>query len=140
MAIGGLIAAYQEDDNGSLHALIPARWSYAAGISDSLLGSAGAAPIVIVVERVPQALQDVFERLRLDGLSVFPVSDLNEALSRFEAGSMILMIGDGIAPPADLVTRIAEQPEAAVATVADDEAHEMFERIDVNPAGPVWRS
>ena len=28
------------------------------------------------------------------------------------------------------MTTIAEQPEAAVATVPDDESHEMFERID----------
>ena len=92
--------------------------------------AAGTAPIVVVVERVPQALQDAFERLRLDGIGVFPVSDVHEAVSRFEAGSMILVIGDGIAPPADLVTTIGEEPEPALATVPDDEAHEMFERID----------
>jgi hypothetical protein len=92
--------------------------------------AAGAAPIVVLVERVPQALQDAFERLRLDGLGVFPVTDVNEAIARFEAGSMILLIGDGIAPPAELVASIADQPEAAVATVTDDERHAMFERID----------
>ena len=71
--------------------------------------AAGAAPIVVVVERVPQALQDVFERLRLDGVGVFPVSDVEEAVSRFEAGSMILLIGDGVAPPAELVAQLAER-------------------------------
>ena len=130
MAVGGLIAAYQEDDSGSLHALLPLAGRTLLEYQVRCSAAAGAAPIVVVVERVPQALQDAFERLRLDGLNVFPVSDINEAVSRFEAGSMILMIGDGIAPPADLVTTIAEQPEPAVATVADDEAHEMFERID----------
>ncbi len=130
MAIGGLIAAYQEDDNGSLHALLPLAGRTLLEYQIRCSAAAGAAPIVVVVERVPQALQDAFERLRLDGLSVFPVSDVSEAVSRFEAGSMILMIGDGVAPPADLVTTIAEQPEAAVATVPDDESHEMFERID----------
>jgi hypothetical protein len=43
---------------------------------------------------------------------------------------MILLIGDGIAPPAELVAQLAQYEEAAVATVADDEAHEAFERID----------
>src|SRR5207253_7675994 len=80
--------------------------------------------------RVPQALQDAFERLRLDGIGVFRVSDIEEAVSRFEAGSMILLIGDGIAPPAGLAQQIADEPEPAVATVLDDEAHEAFERID----------
>lgn len=132
MAVGGLIGAYQEDDNGALHALLPLAGRTLVEYQVRCLAAAGAAPIVIVVERVPQALQDVFERLRLDDLSVFPVSDLNEALSRFEAGSSILLIGDGVAPPSELVSLIAEQPESAVATVPDDESHEMFERIDAH--------
>ena len=43
---------------------------------------------------------------------------------------MILVIGDGIAPTAALVTTIGEESEPAIATVPDDEVHEMFERID----------
>ena len=42
----------------------------------------------------------------------------------------ILLIGDGVAPPAQLVADIAAEPEPAVATVPDDEHHEAFERID----------
>ncbi|MEA3078772.1 MAG: hypothetical protein QOF05_180, partial [Sphingomonadales bacterium] len=97
--------------------------------------AAGAAPIVVIVERVPQALQDAFERLRLDSIGVFPVSEINEAISRFEAGSPILLIGDGIAPPVELVTRITEQGDSAVAVVPDDEQHQAYERID---AGSRW--
>ena len=82
------------------------------------------------LERVPQALQDAFERLRLDGVGVVPVSDVHEAVSRFEAGSMIVMIGDGIVPPAELVAQLAEDGEPVVVTVRDDEAHQAFERID----------
>ncbi len=85
---------------------------------------------MIIVERVPAALQDAIERLRLDGIPIFPASDVNEAVTRFEAGSLILLIGDGIAPPADLVAALAEEPEPAVATFPDDETHEAFERID----------
>jgi hypothetical protein len=92
--------------------------------------AAGAAPIVVIVERVPQTLQDVFERLRLDGIAVFPVSDVHEAVSRFEAGSMLLLIGDGVVVPAELVSALAEEPEPAVATVPDTEQYEAFERID----------
>jgi hypothetical protein len=92
--------------------------------------AAGAAPIVVIVERVPQALQDAFERLRLDGIGVFPVSDVNEAVSRFEAGSSIILIGDGIVPRVEVVADLARDAEPAVATVADDERHESFERID----------
>lgn len=130
MAVGALIGAYQEDDSGGLRALLPLAGRTLVEYQVRCASAAGVAPIVVIVERVPQALQDALERLRLDGIVVFPVSDVSEALTRFEAGTMILLIGDGIAPPADLVIRIANEPEAAVATVPDDEQYEAFERID----------
>lgn len=130
MAVGALIGAYQEDDGGALRALFPLAGRTLLEYQVRCASAAGAAPIVVVVERVPQALQDTLERLRLDGIGVFPVSDVNEAVTRFEAGSSILVIGDGIAPPASLVTAIASEPEAAVSTVPDDQRHHAFERID----------
>jgi hypothetical protein len=130
MAVGALIGAYQEDDSGGLRALLPLAGRTLLEYQVRCAAAAGAAPVVVVVERVPQALQDAFERLRLDGVGVFPVSDVQEAVSRFEAGAMILLIGDGVAPSAELVAAFAEEREPAVATVADDEAHAAFERID----------
>src|SRR6476619_2030462 len=135
MAIGALIGAYQEDDGGGLRALLPLAGRSLIEYQARCAAAAGAAPVVVVVERVPQALQDAFERLRLDGIGVFPVSDVNEAVSRFEAGSSILLIGDGVAPPVDLVVEMAQEPESAVGTVPDDEEHQAFERID---AGSRW--
>ena len=130
MALGALIGAYQEDESGGLRALLPLAGRSLLEYQVRCAFAAGAAPIVVVVERVPQALQDAFERLRLDGIGVFAVTDVNEAVSRFEAGSMILLIGDGVAPPADLVAQLAQDAEPIVATVPDDELHSRFERID----------
>ena len=130
MAVGALIGAYQEDDSGGLRALLPLAGRTLLEYQVRCASAAGAAPIIVVVQHVPQALQDAFERLRLDGVAVFPVSDVDDAVSRFEAGSLILLIGDGIAPSAELVAAIAQEPEPAVATVADDEEHAGFERID----------
>jgi hypothetical protein len=130
MAVGALIGAYQEDDSGGLRALLPLAGRTLIEFQIRCAAAAGAAPVVVIVERVPQALQDAFERLRLDGVGVFPASDIEEAVSRFEAGSLILLIGDGVAPPVNVVTAIAEEQEPAVATVPDDEQHEAFERID----------
>ena len=130
MALGALIGAYVEDDSGALRALLPLAGRTLVEYQVRCAAAAGAAPVIVIVERVPQALQDAFERLRLEGLSVFPVSDVHEAVSRFEAGSSILVIGDGIAPPASLVAQIAEEEEATVAVLPDDEPHEKFERID----------
>jgi hypothetical protein len=130
MAVGALIGAYQEDDSGALRALLPLAGRSLLEYQVRCVSAAGAAPIVVIVERVPQALQDAFERLRLDGIGVFPVSDINEAVSRFEAGSLILLIGDGIAPPVSLVAEFASEAEPSVGTVPDDEQHQAFERID----------
>lgn len=130
MATGALIGAYQEDDGGALRALLPLAGRTLLEYQVRCALAAGAAPIVVVVERIPQALQDAFERLRLDGIGVFPVSDIAEAVSRFEAGSSILLIGDGVAPPIELAIAISGDGEPAVATVPDDEMHERFERID----------
>lgn len=135
MAFGALIGAYQEDDSGALRALLPLAGRTLVEYQVRCASAAGAAPIVVVVERVPQTLQDAFEQLRLDGIGVFPVSDVNEAVSRFEAGTMILLIGDGVVPSFDLVAGLAQEPEPIVATVPDDETHERFERID---AGSRW--
>jgi DNA-binding response OmpR family regulator len=55
-----------------------------------------------LVERIPIALNAVIERLQQDGFPVITVSDGAEAASRFEAGEMILLVGDGVAPPPEL--------------------------------------
>jgi MobA-like NTP transferase protein len=130
LPVGALIGAYQEDDSGGLRALLPLSGRTLVEYQVRCAAAAGAAPVVVVVERVPQALQDAFERLRVDGIGVFPVSDIEEAVSRFEAGTLILLIGDGVAPPSELVAGLAQEPEPALATVPDDEQHAGFERID----------
>ena len=98
MGLGALIGAYQEDDRGELRALLPLAgrtlFEYQARCADA----AGASPIVVLVERVPVALQEAFARLRQEGVTVVPVSDGNEAASRFEAGTLILELAYGIAP------------------------------------------
>lgn len=130
MPVGALIGAYQEDDSGGLRALLPLSGRTLVEYQVRCAAAAGAAPVVVIVERIPQALQDAFERLRLDGIGVFPVSDVADAVSRFEAGSTILLIGDGIAPPADVICALAEETEPSVLTVPDDDEHVNYERID----------
>ena len=77
------------------------------------------------------ALNDAFERLRGEGISVVAVSDAIEAASRFEAGTDVILLADGIAPDMSDVGRMTEEGgETMILTVPDDEAHEAFERID----------
>ena len=130
MALGALIGAYQEDDSGGLTALLPLAGRALVEYQVRCAAAAGASPIVVLVERIPLALNQSFERLRREGLSPVLVSDGSEAATRFEASELILMIGDGIVPPLQLVTGIEDEQEALILTVPDDDAHEDFERID----------
>ncbi len=130
MALGALISAYQEDDQGALRALFPLAGRTLIEYQARCAAAAGAAPIIVLVERVPAALNEAIERLRAEGLSVVPVSDGNEAASRFEAGTLILQIADGLAPDFSLCARLCEFAEPAVALIPDDEEHQAYERVD----------
>lgn len=130
MALGALIGAYQEDESGGLTALLPLAGRSLIEYQVRSAAAAGASPIVVLVERIPAALNQAFERLRGEGLNVVPVSDGNEAATRFEPGELVLLIGDAIVPPLDLLTGLVDEQEALVATVPDDERHEDFERVD----------
>ena len=130
MSLGALIGAYQEDDRGELRALLPLAGRTLVEYQARCADAAGASPIVVLVERVPVALQDAFARLRQEGVTVIPVSDGNEAASRFEAGTLILELADGIAPDVGDIARLVEIGEPAIATLPDDEEHAAYERID----------
>lgn len=130
MALGALIAAYQEDDEGGLRALLPLAGQSLIEYQARCLAAAGIAPIIVLVERIPPALNEAFERLRLDGIPIVAVGDGMEAATRFEAGALILLLGDGIVPPPELIADLANDAETAVLTLADDAEHERFERID----------
>ena len=130
MALGALIAAHDEDDQGGLHALAPLAGRTLIEYQARCAAAVGAAPIVVLVERVPPALQAAFERLRAEGIAVVPVSDATEAAARFDPDLGVLQLADGVAPAASLMAELAEEPVPAILTVPDDGRHEAFERID----------
>jgi hypothetical protein len=114
-----------------LRALLPLAGRTLIEYQARCLASAGASPLVVLVERIPVALNEAFDRLRGEGIIVVPVSDGNEAASRFEAGSQLLLLADGVAPDMGDLNSLIEE-EAAILTVPDDEIHAGFERIDGN--------
>jgi hypothetical protein len=128
--LGALIGAYQEDDAGGLTALLPLAGRTLVEYQVRCAAAAGASPVVVLVERIPAALNQAFARLTNEGLNVVLVSDGSEAATRFEPGELVLLIGDGVAPPLDLLTGIEADGEPLVLTVPDDEAHEDYERVD----------
>ena len=127
MALGALIGAYQEDDSGGLRALLPLAGRTLVEYQARCLAAAGAAPLIVLVERVPPALNEAFDRLRSEGISLIAVSDGSEAASRFEAGSDLILLADGIAPDMGDLERLLEEGGSAILTVPDDDAHSNFE-------------
>lgn len=130
MALGALISAYLEDDSGSLRALLPIAGRSLVEYQVRCAAAAGAAPIVLLVDRIPIALNAVIERLQRDGIPLIPVSDAAEAASRFEAGELVIVVADGLAPPPELLASLAEEEEPVILTLPDDSEHQQFERID----------
>ena len=131
MALGALIGAYQEDEAGGLRALLPLAGQTLIEYQARCLAALGAAPVLVLVDRLPVALNDAFERLRGEGIAVVAVSDAIEAASRFEAGTDVILLADGIAPDMTDVARLGDhQGDAIILTVPDDDAHDAFERID----------
>ena len=84
----------------------------------------------MVVDQIPIALNQALERLQQEGISATAVTDSNDAANRFGAGDRVLLIGDGIAPPPELLVSLIEEEDPAIVTVPDDEEHRQFERID----------
>ncbi len=132
MALGALIGAYQEDEAGGLRALLPLAGQTLIEYQARCVAALGTAPVLVLVERVPPALNEAFERLRAEGIAVIAVGDGVEAASRFEAGSDVILLADGIAPDMSDLARLGDDEEAAILTVADDDEHEGFERIDAS--------
>ncbi|MCY7339967.1 MAG: hypothetical protein LH465_08495 [Sphingomonas bacterium] len=132
MALGALIGAYQEDESGALRALLPLAGQTLIEYQARCLAAVGAAPLLVLVERVPVALNDAFERLRAEGIAIIAVSDGVEAASRFEAGNDVLLLADGIAPDMSDLARLADDEEPAILTVPDDDGHAGYERIDAS--------
>ena len=56
MALGALIGAYQEDGEGGLRALLPLAGRTLIEYQARCLAAAGTAPLTVLVERVPPAL------------------------------------------------------------------------------------
>lgn len=130
MALGALIAAYQEDDSGGHRALYPLAGQTLVEYQARCAAAVGASPIVILTDAAPPALDEAIQRMRGEGLMAVAVDDANEAASRFEAGALILLIADGLAPDVGLCARLSDVAATAVALVPDDEEHQAFERVD----------
>ncbi len=131
MALAALIAAYHESaEPGVLRATLPLAGRSVLERQARLAAGVGAAPIVVMVERMPPALGAALDRLRRERVPVQVVRSAEEAAASVEPGDRLLVIADGAVVDASLLARLAAEEEDAVLTVPDQGHGELYERID----------
>jgi hypothetical protein len=131
VALAALIAAYHESgEPGHLRATLPLAGRTVIERQVRLAASAGASPILVLVERMPAALSAAVDRLRRDHVPVRIVRSAEEAAEAVDPYDRVLLVADGAIAGRSQLARIAEAGETAVLTVKDGGHGEVYERID----------
>lgn len=136
MAFSALIAAYHESaEAGALRATLPLAGRTVIERQARLAASAGAAKIIIFVERMPPALTVALDRLRRDRLPIHVARSAEEAAEAVDPNDRLLLIADGAVAESSQLDRLARAEGPVVLTVPDAAFGEVHERID---AGSRW--
>lgn len=131
MPLAALIAAQENlESGGGLRATLPLVGRTLIEHQVHIAVQAGAARIILLVERVPAALAQAIDRLRRDGVSIEAARSVSEAADRFHPDEDVLLIGDGCIAGQGVVNRLAGAAAPAVLILPDTSEQAMFERID----------
>jgi hypothetical protein len=132
VALAALISAYHEDSapGDGLRATLPLAGRTLIERQARLAASAGAAPIVILVERMPAELLAAVDRLRSEGVPVKIARSVSEAADSVHPDDRLLLLADGFVADESHVARVAAAEGPILLTVADQASDERFERID----------
>ncbi len=130
MALAALICAYHDTDSGGLRAMLPLAGRPLIERQVRLAATAGARPIVVLVERVPGELLAVIDRLRTDGLPLVLARSAAEAAEAAGGRDRLLLVADGLLAEEQQVQDIARAAAPTLLTVPDVGHDERFERID----------
>ena len=131
MALGALVTAIEESEEGGLRALLPVAGRPLIELQLRAVGAIGASPIVVMVDSPPSGLTGLIERLRGEGLNIVMAEDASEVAARFEADALVVQVADGIVPDQAQMALLAASENPQIITVPDEDAHERYERIDL---------
>lgn len=132
MTLAALIAAYQDaaaPDTG-LRATLPLAGRTLVERQARLAASAGAFPVIILVERVPSELVSAIDRLRSEGVSVTVARSAAEAADAVHPNDRLLLVADGFVADEVHISRLLSAGSNALLTVPDRGVSDRFERID----------
>ncbi|HEV2867324.1 MAG TPA: hypothetical protein VGX37_12515, partial [Allosphingosinicella sp.] len=131
VALTALIGAYHESaEAGVLRATLPLAGRTVLERQVRLAAAAGAAPVVVLVERLPAELSAAIERLRRQRLPIHVARTAEEAASVIDHHDTILLIADGAVADRSELERVAAAGPPSVLTVPDSGFGELYERID----------
>ena len=131
MALGALVTAIDDSEDGGLRALLPVAGRPLVELQLRAVGAAGASPIVVMVDQPPNGLTSLLDRLRGEGLNIVTAQDAADVAARFEADALVIQVADGIVPDLAQLQALAEAQTPQIITVTDEDAHERYERIDL---------
>jgi hypothetical protein len=132
LSLAALICAYHEaaDPEEGLRATLPLAGRTVLERQARLAASAGAASVVILIERLPAELAAAIDRMRSEGISPVVARTVDEAAEAVQAVDRVLLMGDGVVADPAQVLRLVKAGDAAVLTVPDQGADDRYERID----------
>ena len=134
MALAALISAYHDspDAPGQLRATLPIAGRTLVERQARLAAAAGAAPVVILVERVPPELVAAIDRLRAEGVAASIARSVEEAAAAVAPDQHLLVVADGLLADRAHITRLFSGEGASLLTVPDTSHDDRYERIDAD--------
>jgi hypothetical protein len=133
LALAALIAAYHESaEPGALRATLPLAGRTVIERQARLAAAAGAAPIVVIAERMPPALGAAHDRLPRERIPIQVARSAEEAALAVEPGDRLLLIADGAIADADQLSELGRGDDQRVLTVPDGGFGDLYERIDAD--------
>ncbi len=129
--LAALIAAVRDtEDGGGLIATLPVAGSTLVERQVRLAVAAGAAHVVVLIERLPAAFTAAIDRLRRDGIAVEVARSAADGADRFHPDERVLVFADGALASAPTIGRLAHLPAPALLTIGESGPVGAFERID----------
>ena len=134
MSLAALICAYHDaaEPAGTLRATLPLAGRTLVERQARLAASAGADPVVIVVERLPAELAAAIDRLRSEGISATLARSVAEAAEAIQPQDRLLLLGDGVVADPSHFARLACAGGPAILTIPDHGVDDRYERIDAD--------
>ncbi|KQX25566.1 hypothetical protein [Sphingomonas sp. Root720] len=126
-----MIAAQDQTDIGDgLRATLPLAGRTLIEHQAGLATAAGAAHIVVLVERVPAVLAQAIDRLRRQGARIEIARSVADAIDRFHPAERIMLVADGAVAAQGAIDALADEAGVALLALPDTQDYAAFERID----------